>query len=141
MKRNLITILSLVVMSLMLSATGAYAQYHPQSYAKANVPFTFHVGTAQLPAGCYRILTQYQGIAIRNCKTGATVFSPVQRESPRDTAAQLVFDHLDNQYFLTQIWGAAGSVGMTVPSSKLERELQVAGGPSHASKKIMIALN
>ena len=141
MKRNLITILSLVVMALMFNATGAYAQSYPQSYATANVPFTFNVGTAQLPAGCYRILTQYQGIAIRNCKTGATVFSQVQQESPRDTAAKLVFNHLNNQYFLTQIWGEQGSTGMTVPSSKLERELQVAGGPSHASKKIMIALN
>ena len=140
MKRNLITILSLVVVSMMFNVTGAYAQSNPQSYAKANVPFAFHVGTAQLPAGCYRILTQYQGIAIRNCKTGATVFSPVQRESPRDTAAQLVFDHLDNQYFLTQIWGEQGSTGMTVPSSKLERELQVASGPSHAGEEVVIAV-
>ena len=140
MKRNLITILSLVVMSLMLNATGAYAQYHPQSYATANVPFTFNVGTAQLPAGCYRITPLYQGIAIRNCKTGATVFSPVQQESPRDTAAKLVFNHLNNQYFLTQIWGEQGSTGMTVPSSKLERELQVASGPSHAGEKVVIAV-
>ena len=91
MKRNLITILSLVVMSLMLNSTGAYAQYHPQSYAKANVPFTFNVGTAQLPAGCYRITTLYLGITIRNCKTGATVFSPVQQESPRDHSRQIGF--------------------------------------------------
>ena len=37
MKRNLIGILSLVVMSVLISATGAYAQ----SYAKADVPFAF----------------------------------------------------------------------------------------------------
>src|ERR1022692_1946564 len=138
MKRNLITILSLVVMALMFNATGAYAQSYPQFYAKAHVPFAFNVGTAQLPAGCYRILTQYQGIAIRNCKTGATVFSQVQQESPRDTAAKLVFDHLNDQYFLTQIWGAAGSEGMTLPSSKLEREVQVANGPAHAGEKVAI---
>lgn len=51
MKRNLISILSLVVMSLLLNATGAYAQ----SYAKANVPFAFNVGAKQLPAGTYEI--------------------------------------------------------------------------------------
>ena len=143
MKRNLITILSLVVMSQMFNATSAYAQSlpqsHLQSYAQANVPFTFNVGTAQLPAGCYRILTEYQEVAIRNCKTGATVFSLVQRQAPRDTAAKLVFNHLGNKYFLAQIQGA-DSMGMALPSSKLERELQVAGGPAHAGEEVAIAV-
>ena len=139
MKRNLITILSLLVMALMFNATGTYAQIPPQSYAKANVPFTFNVGTAQLPAGCYRILTQYQGVVIRNCKTGATVFSLAQRKTPRDAAAKLVFNHLGNKYFLAQIQGADG-MGMALPSSKLERELQVASGPAHSGEEVVIAV-
>ena len=51
MKRNLIGILSLVVMSLMFTATGAYAQ----SYAKAECTLRFQVGSAQLPAGTYEV--------------------------------------------------------------------------------------
>ena len=38
MKRNLVTILSLVVMSLMFSAASAYSQ----TFAKADVPFAEH---------------------------------------------------------------------------------------------------
>src|SRR5580692_12823987 len=65
MKRNLITILSLVVMSLLLNATAVYAQ----SYAKAEVPFAFNVGAKQLPAGSYEIRVLGQSpneIMIRN---------------------------------------------------------------------------
>ncbi len=50
MKRNLITILSLV-MSVMCNATSAF----PQANAKANVPFAFNVGGFQLRAGTYEI--------------------------------------------------------------------------------------
>jgi hypothetical protein len=39
MKRNLITILSLLVMSLMFNVAGVYAH----SYVKADVPFAFNV--------------------------------------------------------------------------------------------------
>jgi hypothetical protein len=138
MKRNLIGILSLVVLSLLLGATSSYAQ----SFAKANVPFAFKVGKAQLPAGCYTITTGQQNtIMIRNCNTSAAVLSPARREYPRETSSKLVFHHLGNQYFLIQIWGVAGSTGMTLPSSQLEKELQVASGPSSAGEEVVIALN
>src|SRR5664279_897035 len=81
MKRNLIAVLSLVVMSLLLNATGAFAQ----SYVKANVPFEFKVGTAQLPAGPYEIKvdTASSGaIMIRNGETSAAAMSTARREYP-----------------------------------------------------------
>jgi len=139
MKRNLIGILSLVVLPLLLNATGAYAQ----SAVQGNVPFAFKVGQTQLPVGTYRIKAESTNntIMIQNCATGKTVMSPAQQEYPRTTASKLVFHHLGNQYFLTQIFGAAGSTGMSLPASKLERELQVASGPSNASPEVMIALN
>ncbi len=83
MKRNLIAVLSLVVMSLLLNATGAYAQ----SYAKANVPFDFKVGSAQLPAGPYEITvsnTSSGAILIRNDQTSAAAMSTARtRDSPQ----------------------------------------------------------
>ena len=72
MKRNLIPILSLVVMSLMFNATGAYAQ----SYVKADVPFAFNVGMAQLPAGTYQIRVVGQNeIMIQNGGSKAAALS------------------------------------------------------------------
>src|SRR5271169_6129860 len=123
MKRNLIGILSLVVMSLLLNATGAYAQ----SYAKANVPFDSKVGPAQLPAGTYDIKVDDASagaIIIRNDQSSASAMATARRESPRKTNAKLVFDHVGNQYFLAEIWRSSDVEGMIVPTSKQEKELK-----------------
>jgi len=138
MKRNLIGILSLVVMSL-LNATGAYAQ----SAVKADVPFPFRVGSAQLPAGTYEInATGNSAIAIRNGRTSA--LSSVRPEYPRNTTPKLVFHHLGSQYFLAEIWRGADSAGMVIAPSKmekeLEKELQLASGQSKVGEKVLIAL-
>jgi hypothetical protein len=141
MKRNFITILSLVVMSLMLNATGAYAQ----SYVKADVPFAFNVGAAQLPAGPYeiRVLSQSPNeIMIRNHETGAAALSIARSEGPRNTESKLVFDRIGTQYFLTQVWKGAG--GMIVPTSKheqeLKKELQLTKGSAGGNEEVVVAL-
>jgi hypothetical protein len=51
---------------------------------------------------------------------------------------------LAGQYFLAEIWGAAGTSGKMITRSKqeknLEKELRAAGQPS-ASEEVLIALN
>jgi len=143
MKRNLITILSVVVMSLLLNATSVYAQ----SYAKANVPFAFNVGAKQLPAGTYeiRVLSQSPNeIMIRNTETTAAALSIARTEGPRDTESKLVFDRIGTQYFLTEVWRGFGAGGMIVPTSKqeqeLKKELQLAKGPAGGNEKVIVAL-
>jgi hypothetical protein len=143
MKRNLITILSLVVMSLLLNAAGAYAQ----SYAKANVPFAFNLGTAQLPAGTYEVKVISQSpyvIMIQNRETMATAVSNARSDGPGNTKSKLVFDRIGNQYFLTEVWNGLGADGMIVPTSKhekeLKKELELAKGPTGSDEKVMVAL-
>jgi hypothetical protein len=137
MKRNLIGTFSLVALSMLLNTTGAYAQ----PVTKADVPFAFQVGTKQLPAGCYKVTTPSQAaIQIVNCNTSAAALSPIRRDSYSDGRARLVFRHVGNQYFLTQVWGAAGNSGMILPASKPKKELLVASGPSNAGEEIVIAL-
>ena len=60
MKRYLIGTLSLVALSLLLTATGAAAQ----SAVQFNVPFACRVGTTQLPAGTYRIKAEGQSLIV-----------------------------------------------------------------------------
>ena len=135
MKRNLIGTLSLVALSLLLTTTGAAAQ----STVQANVPFAFKVGKTQLPAGTYRIKAVSQSLMqIGDSQTVKSVYSQTQWQGPSRTSAKLVFHHLGNQYFLAEIWGAAGSTGMTLPDTKQERELVVASAP--ASSNVEIAL-
>ena len=143
MKRNLITILSVVVMSLLLNATSVYAQ----SYAKAQVPFAFNVGAKQLPAGTYEIGVLSQSpneIMIRNTETTAAALSIARTEGPRDTESKLVFDRIGTQYFLTEVWKGFGAGGMIVPTSKheqeLKKELQLAKGSAGGIEEVVVAL-
>ncbi|MGA8619038.1 MAG: hypothetical protein WB660_11050 [Candidatus Sulfotelmatobacter sp.] len=140
MKRNLIGILSLVVMSVMLNATA-----NAQALAKANVPFAFKVGSAELPAGNYEIQEVNSGaIVIQNRQAHRCAVSAVRPEYPRKTGTKLVFHLVAGQYFLAEIWRGAGSTGMVIPRSKqeknLERELQLASGQSTGGEEVMIAL-
>ncbi len=141
MKRNLIGILSLVALSVLISSTGAFAQ----AYAKANVPFSFKVGSAQLPAGTYEITVNDASagaIMVRNDDTSAAAISLARREGPRETAPKLVFHHVGNQYFLAEIWHGPDTDGRIVPTSRqekeLEKELQLAKG---GYEEVVIALN
>ena len=140
MKRNLIGILSLVVMSVMINATA-----QAQTVAKANVPFAFKVGPAQLPAGTYEIqATSDNTVKIKNCDSKAGALALARYEDPSDTGSKLVFHRLAGQYFLAEIWGAPGTTRKVIPRSKqemhLEKELRASGQPS-ASEEILIALN
>ena len=142
MKRNLIGILSLVVLSLLVNAAGAYAQ----SSVRANIPFAFKVGPKQLPAGAYEINTGNEGsVVIRNRESGTSAMTIVRREYPRNAAAVLVFHHLGGAYFLAEICRGGGSSGMTITPSKqeknLRKELKLASGPSPVGEEVMIALN
>jgi len=144
MKRNLIGTLSLVVLSVLISSTGAFAQ----SYAKADVPFAFTVGSAQLPAGTYEVKSIGAGnssIAIQNSETSATAMSNARREQPRSTRAKLVFHRVGNTYFLAEVWRDSTAEGMILPASRQEKELakemQLAKAPSGGYEEVVIALN
>jgi len=144
MKRNLIGTLSLVVLSVLISSTGAFAQ----SYAKADVPFAFTVGSAQLPAGTYEIKTvgaSNSSIVIQNSETSAAAMSTAGREQPRNVSAKLVFHHVGNTYFLAEVWRSSSAEGMIVPTSnqekELTKELRAANWDSGGYEEVVVALN
>jgi hypothetical protein len=138
MKRNLIGTLSLVVMSLLLSATGAFGQ----SAVTANVPFAFKVGQAQLPAGTYEITTGFQSLTVSGIgNTMKSAYSQAHWDSPRNKSPRLVFHRVGNQYFLAEICRGPGNAAMTIPASKLEKELEMASSPAKTGGEIAIALH
>jgi hypothetical protein len=125
-----------VALSLLLTAAGAAAQ----SSVQANIPFAFRVGTAQLPAGTYRIKAAGQSLILAsNGETMKSVYAQVQSEGPSRTSAKLVFHHLGNQYFLAEVWGDAGDQRMSLPASKLETELQIARGPANHEDVVLLS--
>src|ERR1700748_3435842 len=111
MKRNRIGNLSLLVLSFLLTNTGAFAQ----APARATVPFGFNIGTKHLPAGSYDVKRadfNSNFVMVTNRNTGETVLSMYRIETPGQIHHKLVFHHSGNQYYLTQIWGGEGNVGM-----------------------------
>ena len=138
MKRNLFATLSFGALSALLTATSAYAQ----PGVVATVPFAFNVGTAQMPAGTYKIAVKPldSSITIRNCNTTATILSRGQREPPGKRSQKLLFQKVNHQYFLTEIWGEQGSDGMMLKAPKPDTRLEVATQPSSYGNQVMIAL-
>jgi hypothetical protein len=142
MKHNLFAILSLVVMSAMFNVASAYAQ----SFAKADVPFAFNVGQKQLPAGTYEVKVEGRAsdtIMIRNMETGESALSVAAYENPRSTEGKLVFNHVGNEYFLSEVWRESGSQGKRIPISKRERELTkelVLAKASNSGREVVVAL-
>ncbi|MGA8433032.1 MAG: hypothetical protein WB729_24635 [Candidatus Sulfotelmatobacter sp.] len=138
MKRNLIGILPLLVISLALSVTA-----NAQTFAKANVPFAFRVGSATLPAGTYEVNPAGDAsVVVRNRGAKGAALSTVRHETPRNTGGKLVFHCVGGEYFLAEIWRGSGSYGLVIPTSKREMNLQkelLASGQSNTSEDILIA--
>jgi hypothetical protein len=138
MKRNLIGTSSLVVLSLLLTVAGAFAQ----SRATASVPFAFEVNGSHLPAGTYSIQKDADTafIDIQSLKTGSTVMV-LGRPGPSGKKSNvLVFTHVGGGYVLSQIWGDAGKNGIALPASRREKEMQVARVTPRATDNVLIAL-
>jgi hypothetical protein len=116
MKRTLLATLALGALSVLITATGAYAQ----PGVEATVPFAFNVGTTHLPAGTYRITVDSltSSVRIHNCNNSATILAHAQREYPGEKNHKLVFRHANDQYFLAEIWGDQGSEGMKLRAPK-----------------------
>lgn len=128
MKRNRIGTVSLLALSLLITRNGAYAQ----SAARADVPFSFNVGSTHLPAGMYKVKRadfDTNFIMVSNVNTGDTVLSLFQRETPSRVNRKLVFHHRGNQYFLAEVWGADGSRGMAMPTTRAEQQVEIARAP------------
>jgi|SRR5277367_4598264 len=141
MKRNLIGILSLVVMSGMMTVAAS-----AQTTSKANVPFSFKMGSKQLPAGTYRVspMSNNLGAKIQNSDTSESAMSVATATDSTEGASKLVFHHLAGQYFLAEIWNGAGT-GLVIPTSReekdLEKELRIASGQPNPTENVLIALN
>jgi hypothetical protein len=138
MKRTLFATLSLGALSVLITATGAYAQ----PGVEATVPFAFTVGTTHLPAGTYTIkvdpLTSL--IKIQNCKTSAAIFSHGQAEYPGEKDHKLVFRYANDQYFLAEIWGEQGSEGMKLRTPKPRIRVEEAKQRWPTGNEVLIAL-
>ena len=128
---NVITKIGLLSVMLLLTSVGSAQGQSLTNRLKANIPFDFSVGEKKLPAGTYSFGRASQNsddtvLAITDDdghRKATRLSYSAQRLHARDKAT-LVFHHLDDQYFLVQVWPAGATIGRQFPKSRSEREVQ-----------------
>jgi hypothetical protein len=131
MKRLTVKTIPILAVGL-LSIAGAATARADDDQIVANVPFSFIVGKAHMPAGKYLVkpagdlhVVEIESIDGRQAAFSLTV--PVALEVGVE-APELVFEKRDNQYFLERLISADG-VEREIPQTHAhsEREVAVAG--------------
>ena len=138
MKRNLIVTLTLVALSI-LTVSASFAQ----NPVRADVPFAFQINKTALPAGTYTVSEiSDHAILIRarenpSCSlvTNYNSEEKLEAQSPR-----LIFHKYGNSYFLAEVWGSNGSIGMQLPESKREKEMQATNWGDSSQELVVVAM-
>src|SRR5438270_10856681 len=106
---------------------GATASAKSVDGMRAQIPFDFNVGGAQLPAGEYTLgsLTSDDStIRISNGRNVASILTISKEGNPNsEPRSRLVFHKYGDQYFLVAVWGV-DRTGRALPESKRERRLR-----------------
>jgi len=123
MKRQAISFVSLL--SLLLVAGSAIAQ---TVHVRADIPFSFAVGSKTYSAGTYSIGTvgdHDNKVLLLQSGDGTSMMvisNAAERFTPADKT-KLVFSRYGNQYFLSQVWLNGATRGHQLPKSNREKEV------------------
>ena len=132
---------AIVIVMLAAFCTANRLQAQSQE-VRVHVPFSFIVGSKQLPAGSYQFLAQLDStIIIRNRDQPIAVLSRIvaANGAPPD-ASRLVFNKYGDRYFLSEIRCASAALNVELPRSKLEKQAQTEHA-SLESSRVLLAAN
>lgn len=116
------TATALVMLAGFFTAGSLHAQDHQ---ARATVPFSFVVGSKQLPAGSYMISSESNDILIiqnRARPVGAVTLMDAADALPYQGHSHLVFTKYGDRYFLSEIRCSWTAMNGDIPRSKAERQ-------------------
>ena len=138
MKKHALTLIG--VLSLLLAAGSAFAQTID---VKGDIPFSFVVNKATLPAGQYELKSltdDGKAMSLRgpDGKSAGIVSSNRAESTTPSEKTKLVFKRYGDRYFLSQIWVAGETAGRQLPMSAREREMAKTSAPE--SVVVMAAL-
>ena len=139
MKRNVIGALMTLIVAFSIAVPMVQAQ---QTIMTANVPFAFSIGDKQLSAGAYAVREINRATLIQSRDGQTSVLGVYAYAGPsKDDATKLVFNKVGDHYFLAQIWTSARGQGLTLPESKLEKEMRASNsGPQGGVETVIVAL-
>ena len=119
-----------------LFAAMACAVLHAQTVdLRANVPFDFRMGETLMPAGEY-VIHHSAGMLTVRAQSGppTAIFQLTLPASRQDgsTKGALVFNRYGDSYFLAKIWAPDSRSGLSLLTSKREKEL-ASGSPVYSA--------
>ncbi len=135
MKRNYLLLAAALAL---LVATGVSAQ---TVRLKADVPFSFVINHATLPAGEYWVESIGIGesaLVIRgvDTKSASLIMSHACESLKAASHTELVFHRYGGQYFLSQVWVGGNNRGHELPPSAREKEV----AKDFRAEKVMLAV-
>ena len=123
-KRICFSVLALTLLASVGAAMSASAR--SGSRATAQIPFDFHVGDREVPAGVYTVeRANDDGSLLRIVSLDArrNVFvTTYQADSDGGRGSRLVFRKYGERYFLASVWD--GTDGRSLPQSGTERGMR-----------------
>ncbi len=122
--KRLSVIAPLVVLAGAWTAASLRAQNHE---VRADIPFSFAVGSKQLPAGHYTFLTgPTYTMVTRNTDRETTILSKTEEAFHAVGYLNiLVFNKYGDDYFLREIRCPSIAMNVEIPQSKLEKQIRV----------------
>jgi hypothetical protein len=117
-------VIALVILAGACAAASLQAQSHD---VRADIPFSFAVGSKQLPAGHYEFVTgPSDTIVTRNTDNEAVILSRTEQAFHAVGSLNvLVFDKYGDDYFLREIRCPSIAMNVEIPQSKLEKQIRV----------------
>jgi hypothetical protein len=143
MKREILK--SFTMLMLALAFAGLTTQAQSPTQVKAQIPFSFMIGSQRLPAGEYtiRYVNQDAGKTALLFKSADGRTSRIVNMMPKERnatqeKASLVFNQYGESYFLSEVWTGGDQYGLSLPRSRAERNLNELS--QNETKRVTVAL-
>jgi hypothetical protein len=126
-RRHLLALFVAAILALTIYSGKAQAQVIDG--LDANIPFQFHVGNSNLPAGEYRIRvlddSDLTVMEIISADGSSSALFQVQNTDAKSTPdkSELIFNKYGDQYFLAKMFEEGSSSGSQVVASSYEKKV------------------
>jgi len=129
MKKEILSVFTMLILTLAVAVGTAHAQSARQM--AASIPFEFTIGNQTLPAGDYtiRFVNQDSGrnsllIKSTDGRVNRMVMMNTAQKGSAQEKASLVFNQYGDRYFLAEVWTGADPYGLALPRSRSERDTE-----------------
>jgi hypothetical protein len=134
MKRNFA--IALIALSTLATGGKAVAQ---EPAVRATVPFEFTVGGKLLPADTYTITSSSGVLLFRSADGRFTAMTTSSHDDRTVIGGKLVFNKYGGQYFLHEVLCPAANMQASIPTSKLEKRVQIQEAKLGGAEPVLIA--